>query len=161
MNILESFNVDNAVKWAQIIGPLLYGVALIVAILNARPYRKRIGVAVSHSYNIHEGIRSSMDLMMILSNMCLRPIIIKSFKIKFKNKQGSYYKRPDLTETKFKDLEIGKSIRIDLPIFIDRDFKDETCKAKIKIRLKDVDGKIYRHNNILYQDFRQFYKPEK
>ena len=94
-----------------------------------------------------------MTFRLSLSNTKLVPIILTSMKIIFKNKLGSYFKAKGYTERRKYALNSGTVLRISLPLFIDREFKKEKCKAKVIIRTKDVNGKRYKHTKILEHDF--------
>ena len=113
MSYLDSSSLDIAVKWAQIIAPPIAAVALIIAVLNSRPYRKRLSLAIRRGYEIENNYNlCSFTLSIIFSNMSLVPIIISEIKISIMNKAGSFFHNDNYTLNDFYTLEPGKNLSI-------------------------------------------------
>ncbi len=152
ISLFINFNLTKAEIWATIIGAPIGLFLLVLAIFQIRLYIRNFKMTITPGYTIN-GNRASMTLRLSLCNSRLVPIILTSMKIKFKNKLGSYFKHNGYKEKRHHPVEPGPVLRISLPLFVNREFKKEKCKAKVIIRTKDVNGKRYKHTEILEHDF--------
>lgn len=159
MDSLDVSNLDLAVKWAQIISPPIAAVALIIAVLNARPYRKRMSFGIKRNYDIEGNYnRCSFTLYISFSNMSLVPIIISEIKIVLKNKSGSYFRIGSFNLDNIYSLDPGVNLSVPIKLTDKREFRNEVCKANINIICTDTDGTKYKKRSYVEQNFTKFYK---
>ncbi len=151
-SLFIDFNLTKAEIWATIIGAPIGLFLLVLAVLQIRLYIRNFKMTIVPGYTIN-GNKASMTFRLNLSNTRLAPIILTSMKITYKNKLGSYFNAKGYKERRKYAINPGAPLRISLPLFVDREFKKEKCKAKVIIRTKDVNGKRYKHTEILEHDF--------
>ena len=151
-SLFIDFNLTKVGIWATIIGTPIGLLLVALAILKIRLYIRNFKMTIVPGYTIN-GNKASMTYRLNLSNDRLVPIILTSMKITYKNKLGSYFNVRGYTERRKYEIKPGKVLRIDLPAFVNKEFKKEKCKAKVIIRTKDINGKRYKHTEILEHDF--------
>lgn len=142
-------NLDVAVKWAQIAGAFIAGLALMFAILKSSTYRKKVVInpVPWSSHRTKNNIHSDLHVYIALNvtNYSIAPIYIQEAKIIIKNsnsaaiKNGSYYS--DLGN---KILKQADTERFEIEIIYLKDIIEGLSKCKLKIVIKEQSGKIFR-----------------